>query len=155
MNSDTLNLFSVTEVELIYRNKVNPADRKTVTSAENAYTIFMMMWDMNKINLLEQCMIILLNRNNKCIGVSDISSGGVSTCIVDPKIVFATALKAASTAIVIAHNHPSGSLKPSSADIALTEQLKSAGKLLDISILDHLIITPESYFSFADQGLVL
>lgn len=88
------------------------------------------------------------------MGVSNISTGGVSSCIVDPKIVFGLALKTRATGLILAHNHPSGNLEPSQADRRLTYQLQEAGKLLDISVLDHLIITPTDYNSFANMGYI-
>ena len=98
-------LFSVTEIELFYRNKVKAADRIKVNSADSAYDVFINAWDTNKIELCEQFMILLLDRGNHCLGLSKISTGGISDCLVDPKIVFATALKAKASAIIMAHNH--------------------------------------------------
>jgi DNA repair protein RadC len=147
-------LFSVTEIELVYRNKVRPADRLRVNSADLAYDFFLNAWDMNKIELCEQFMILLLDGSNFVLGLANISTGGISACVVDPKLVFATALKAKASGIIMAHNHPSGSLKPSSADISLTDKFREGGKLLDISILDHLIVTPQSFYSFAHEGLI-
>lgn len=109
---------------------------------------------MNKIELLEQSMMLLLDRGNHCLGISKLATGGVSSCIVDPKVVFATALKSRASGIILAHNHPSGNLKPSSADENLTRKIAEGGRLLDISLLDHLIITPRGYYSFADEGFV-
>lgn len=148
-------LFAVTEIELVYRNKVSQADRIQINSADGAYDIFLNAWDMNKIDLCEQFMILLLDRGNHILGIANISTGGISACVVDPKIVFATALKAKASGIIMAHNHPSGNLKPSNPDIHLTEKLKEGGRLLDISVMDHLIVTPRSYYSFANEGLIL
>lgn len=148
-------LYQVTEVELIYRNKLKPCDRPKITSSSYAYELLMMAWDMNKIELLEQFKILLLDRSNACIGVSDISTGGLNGCIVDARIVFSTALKARASAIVLSHNHPSGNLTPSKQDIDLTRKFVQAGKLLDIDVIEHLIVTPQSYYSFADSGLLL
>jgi len=145
----------VSEVELVYRNKIPPADRPKIISSFDAYDILVNAWELNKIDLVEHFNILLLNKANHCIGFSHISSGGTSACLVDPKIVFATALKANASAIIAAHNHPSGNLKPSRADIALTEKLVAAGKMLDLPIMDHLIITPLKYYSFAEDGLIL
>lgn len=107
---------------------------------------------MNKIDLVEQFNILLLDRNNACLGLSNISTGGVSACIVDPKIVFAVALKARAAGMILAHNHPSGNLNPSDADNQLTQRLIKGGQLLDVPILDHLIVSPRGYFSFTDNG---
>lgn len=145
-------LFNVTEVELVYRNKVSPMDRPKVNSSSTAYDIFMEAWDMNKIELVEQFSILLLDRSNSCIGISNVSQGGISACVVDPKVVFATALKARASSIILAHNHPSGNVNPSQADTMITKSLVAGGRILDLSVLDHLIVTPRNYYSFADEG---
>ncbi|MEP7169622.1 MAG: JAB domain-containing protein [Bacteroidota bacterium] len=150
----TPTLFSVTEVELIYRNKTKPSNRRRITTSKDAYDLLLMSWEMNKIELIEQFKILLLDRSNSCIGISNVSIGGVSSCVVDPKIIFATALKARASGLILAHNHPSGNLKPSSSDIDLTKKLNQGGKFLEIEILDHLIVTPENYYSMADEGLM-
>ncbi len=156
MNDSILpNLFAVTEVELTYRNKIRATDRPKITKSSDAYDLFMRVWDMNKIQLLEQFKIMLLDRGNACMGISNVATGGVSACVVDPKIVFSTALKARASGLVLAHNHPSGNLKPSIEDKALTKKFMEAGKLLDIAILDHVIVTPHSFYSMADDGLML
>ena len=97
---------------------------------------------------------MLLNRANKVLGIYPVSKGGVSGTLVDPKLIFSVALKCNASSIILAHNHPSGNLFPSENDKELTQKLKSAGNFLDIKVLDHLIITPEGYFSFADEGLL-
>ncbi len=84
----------------------------------------------------------------------EITTGGISGTVADPKVIFAAALKSTASGIILSHNHPSGSLRPSQADINLTRKLKSAGELLDIAVLDHMILTSESYFSFADEGVI-
>ncbi|MBE7172487.1 MAG: JAB domain-containing protein [Williamsia sp.] len=150
---DISSQFAVTEVELVYRNKRRPEDRPKLADSLSAYGLLLQAWDMNRIELVEQFKIMLLDRGHSCLGISDISSGGISACIVDPKIIFATVLKARATSVILAHNHPSGSLQPSQADIDLTKKLKDGSALLDVSVLDHLIVTPFSYYSFADEGL--
>jgi DNA repair protein RadC len=147
-------LFAVTEIELIYRNPKKPKDRPRITDSRKAFDLFQQTWDQNKIELVEQFKIMLLDRNNSCIGLSNIASGGMASCVVDPKIVFATALKAKAMGIILAHNHPSGNLKPSDSDGQLTEKLCLAGKLLEIRVLDHLIVGTECYLSLADEGLM-
>ena len=106
------------------------------------------------LELQEEFKIMLLNRYNKVIGIFTASSGGIAGTVADPKLIFACALKGAASGIILAHNHPSGSLQASQADIDLTKKLRDGGKLLDIQILDHIIITSESYYSFADEGLL-
>lgn len=153
--NDIPDLFEVTEVEIIYRNKRKPSERPKITRSADAFDLLLQSWDMNKIELVEQFKIILLNRSNACIGIADISRGGVSACVVDPKIIFSIALKTLASGIILAHNHPSGNTKPSEADIELTKKLSKGGKYLEINILDHLIVTPHTYYSIADEGLIL
>lgn len=102
----------------------------------------------------EEFWIVLLNRSNKVLSRHLISKGGQAGTIADPKIIFQTALENHSASMILSHNHPSGNLKPSQADLQLTRKLKDAGDLLDISVLDHLIFTDSGYLSFADEGLM-
>jgi len=102
----------------------------------------------------EEFWVILLNRANHIIRATCISKGGLSQTIVDPKVVYNTALEHKASAIILSHNHPSGQLKPSQADISLTDKLRAAGKLLDIQVLDHIIVTQSGHFSFADEGMM-
>ncbi|MEZ5017278.1 MAG: JAB domain-containing protein [Flavipsychrobacter sp.] len=145
-------LYKISEVELVYRTKVKASERPTVKSSIDAYNILLQYWDGNKIELLEQFKILLLNRASKVIGISEISSGGLTGTVVDPKIVFSTALKANAASIILSHNHPSGNLQPSKEDTALTTKMKEAGSFLDLRVLDHIIVTKEGYYSFADDG---
>jgi DNA repair protein RadC len=98
--------------------------------------------------------IVFLNKSNKVKHFEVMSKGGISHTIVDPRIVFSKALEVQATSMVLCHNHPSGSLRPSRADEEITARLKSAGKLLDIEVVDHLIVSDEGYYSFADEGLI-
>lgn len=100
----------------------------------------------------EEFWIILLNRANSVIDLRPISKGGVSGTVVDPKIIFHEALQIKASALILSHNHPSANPKPSESDIRLTQKLKEGGKLLDISVLDHIIIAGSSFYSFADEG---
>ncbi|NCD70902.1 RadC family protein [Mucilaginibacter agri] len=102
----------------------------------------------------EEFWILLLGRNNKVIGKELISKGGLSGTVADPKVIFHVALQHQASSIILAHNHPSGNLKPSQQDIDLTKRLYQAGKILEINVFDHLIITDEGFLSFADEGLL-
>jgi len=102
----------------------------------------------------EEFWIILLNRANHVIKKNQISSGGIAGTVVDVRLIFKIALENLSNSMILIHNHPSGNLKPSQADIDLTKKLKSAGIMMDIPVLDHLIITEKEYFSFADEGIL-
>ena len=142
------------EVELIYKSKVKASERPLITSSRDAYDVLMKCWDEGKLEFVEQFNILLLNRANKVLGVYKVSSGGVTGTVADPKQIFAAALKANACGLVVSHNHPSGNLKPSRQDELLTSKIKEAGSFLDIKVLDHLIVTSEAYYSFADEGLL-
>jgi len=100
----------------------------------------------------EEFWIILLNRANQVLEIRPISKGGISGTVVDPKMIFHEALQLRASGIILSHNHPSANPKPSESDIQLTRKLKEGGKLLEISILDHIIIAGSSFYSFADEG---
>ncbi|MGV8915911.1 MAG: RadC family protein [Kaistella sp.] len=102
----------------------------------------------------EEFWVIFLNQNNRLIGKSKLSSGGINQSVVDVRILFKAALDHFATGIVIAHNHPSGNLKPSQEDLKITKQISEAGTLLNIQLLDHLIIAQNSFLSFADENLL-
>lgn len=147
-------LFRVNEVELVYRNPIHPKDRIRITDSYSAYTVLHAAWDMNKIDLVEEFRILLLDRGNAVLGLSHIATGSISSCIADPRIIYATALKARASSLILSHNHPSGNLRPSNADLDLTRKLFEGGRLLDIQVLDHLILGSHSYFSFGDESLM-
>ena len=131
------------------RQLMSIRDRPKISSSKEAYNILApLLLDLHH----EEFWILMLNRANRVIGKVSISSGGVSGTVVDAKIVFRKALDARASAIILCHNHPSGNLQPSQADIDLTKKLKQAGKLIDISVLDHLIISELGYYSFIDEG---
>lgn len=145
---------AVTEVELIYRNKSKANERPSIRTSMDAYHLLLRTWDENKIELQEQFRIVLLDKKSGCMGISTVATGGINNCLVDLKIAFALALKATASSMIIAHNHPSGNPKPSEADKTLTHRFYEAGKLLDLNVLDHIIVTKETYTSLADEGLM-
>lgn len=102
----------------------------------------------------EEFWIIYLNNSNKILNKHQLSKGGITGTLVDARLVFKTALETGATALILVHNHPSGTLKPSNADKSITEKLKNGGESLDIKVLDHIIITENAYFSFADKALL-
>jgi DNA repair protein RadC len=124
-----------------------------VTNSKDSFEILLDSWDKNIIEHQEEFKVLLLNRVNQVLGVYSMSKGGVSGTIVDAKLVFSVALKCNASSIIIAHNHPSGSLTPSEADKRLTQKLKKARQYLDIVLLDHIIVTKEDFYSFSDNGL--
>lgn len=144
----------VSEIELVYRSKVKPSKRPSVTSASLAYQFLLSHWDENNIELAEQCIALLLNKANRVMGMYRMSTGGITGTVVDPRLLFTAALKLNASSIILAHNHPSGNLNPSQQDKTITDKLSMGGKILDIKLVDHLIITTEGFYSFADEGLI-
>ncbi|CAN5218227.1 JAB domain-containing protein [soil metagenome] len=147
-------LYQVSEIQLSYYPKFKVSSRPTISSSRDAYNILKENWNTGKIDFVEQFKVLLLNCANRVLGIFEASSGGVSGTVADPKTIFAAALKSNASSIILSHNHPSGNLKPSEADLKLTRKLKEAGNFLEIPVLDHIIITSESYLSMADEGLL-
>lgn len=125
-----------------------------IGSSQSAYDVLKELFDPGLIQYREEFIVLYLNRANFVLGWIRASAGGLTGTVADPRFILSTALKTASVGIILAHNHPSGNLKPSHADEQLTSKIKEGAQLLDIQLLDHLIITADSYFSFADNGLV-
>jgi DNA repair protein RadC len=142
------------EVEIIYKRPLFKSMPK-IKSSLDADQLFRKIIDLNRIDYKEFFWIILLNNSNKVLGYSQIAIGDTKGTIVNVKEVFTLALKSNSSAIILCHNHPSGTLKPSKQDLALTEKINMIGSLFGINLLDHLIITSESYYSFSDEGKIL
>lgn len=142
----------VSALELGRRKKATEsAEKPRIRSSNDAYEVLRpYLSDLSH----EEFWIILLNRANEVIKCEKVSSGGVSGTVADPKIIFKYALENLASAIILSHNHPSGNLSPSQADKDLTKKLKAAGNNLDIPVLDHLIFTDKTYFSFADEGML-
>ena len=153
-NTSEKSWYKASEIQLVYKSKVLTSQRPSIKSSADACRILREAWEDENIDFLEQFKVLLLNRANKVLGIVEISKGGTAGTVVDPKIVFAAAIKTNCSAIILAHNHPSGNLRPSDQDIRLTRKLKECGNLLEINVWDHLIITREGYLSFADEGLL-
>ena len=129
----------------------SPNERNAINNSKEAYESFLpLIDDPSKENF----MVAYLNQGNKIIKMERISIGGITSTMADPKVIFKKALLKEATAIMLCHNHPSGVAKPSADDQQLTKKLVAAGKILDINVLDHLIIGENSYFSFAEEGLM-
>lgn len=131
--------------------KLRHSEMRKITSSRDAYDIALSIWP-EPIDYRESFLMLLLSRANKMLGFHTVSIGGVSGTVADPKMIFQVALKGNACSIILLHNHPSGNLQPSDADIKLTRKLKAAGDFLDLPIVDHLIVGSEAYYSFADEG---
>jgi DNA repair protein RadC len=154
MSKPILDSFKAAEIELVYHNKLPARNRPIANKSEIAYQLFRVNWGDGQILLREQFKVMLLNARCACLGIADIGTGGLTSCVVDQRLIFAAALKGNATSIILAHNHPSGNLNESAADLLLTRRIAQSGNLLDIRVHDHLIITADGYKSFADQGLM-
>jgi len=149
-----INLFTqnIAEVKTTYSHHVKASDRPKISSSQTAYEICKLVFP--ETGYREYFYILMMDRSNNLLGVNQVSMGGISGTIADPKVIFQTALKSNACSLILAHNHPSGNTSPSEADIKLTKKLKSAGEFLDLPILDHIIVSDDSYKSFADEGLI-
>jgi DNA repair protein RadC len=144
----------VSEVQISYRSKVPASKRPKVSDSRSAYDVLMKIWDRDTLEYREEFHLMALNRSHKVIAHTIISQGGTTGTIADPKMIYQFLLKMNAEAYICAHNHPSGSLRPSQSDISLTRKLKQGGELLEIRLLDHLIVTTEGFTSMADEGLM-
>jgi len=147
-------LYEVAEIQLSYKSDVKSSLRPKISGSRDAYKVLLDTWDQTKIEFLEQFKVMLLNRANKVLGICEVSTGSSTGTVADPKLIFAAALKANACGVILAHTHPSGNLKASQADMDLTKKMKEGGKFLEIQVLDHIIVTGEGYYSFADEGLM-
>ena len=133
------------------RNESVSIEKAMIRRSQDAYIVFKtIMGDQP----YEEFWILLMNRANRLIRKCCISEGGISGTVVDPKKIFKIALDHHATGIILGHNHPSGNTKPSEADIRITNKILEAGKVLEVSVLDHIIVTDDSFFSFSDQGML-
>ncbi|MDQ0066775.1 JAB domain-containing protein [Chryseobacterium lathyri] len=125
-----------------------------VSTSEVSHKVALNKWNLDTIEMFEEAKVLFLNNALKVIGIYSLSKGGISSSVVDIRIILSIALKSISTHIILIHNHPSTNLRPSKADMDITSKLKTACEFLEIKLLDHLIINKESYYSFADEGLL-
>jgi len=142
----------IAEVKISYSHIVKPSEQPKITCSSDAYRYMRDRWP--DLDYRERFGIMLLSRSNKVLGFCWISMGGTSGTVVDVKNIFQVALKTNSSGILLCHCHPSGNTDASDADIKITRKIVTAGHFLDISILDHIILTSETYSSMADKGIL-
>ena len=133
------------------RRQISPEEKPKIAGSKDAFEL--LKPDLTDLPH-EEFWVLLLNRANRLIRKVQISQGGVAGTVADPKIIYKAALDELASGIIVAHNHPSGNLTASQADISLTQRLRDGGKLLEIQVLDHLILAGHNYFSFADEGIL-
>jgi DNA repair protein RadC len=144
------NLHNVSEVKLTYESNYTGRKKIKVKSSAEVFELMLPCWE--QIEYRESFKVLLLDMSNHVLGINIVSLGGISKTIVDIKMVLQGALLANASAIVAVHNHPSGDMKPSVEDDGITNKIKQASKIMDIELIDHLIITKDGYFSYADEG---
>ena len=141
---------SLEEIKVSYNPSVDTKPK--VASLNDAYQYFLEIFDKDALSIREECVVLFLNRANRALGFYRLSIGGITGTVVDIRLILGIAVKCLACGIIIAHNHPSGNLKPSKSDILLTERLMISARLMEISLLDHLIISATGYYSFAENG---
>jgi len=142
----------VAQVELIYKSTVRPSERPFVKGSLSASEIFFNYWNKDKIELLEEVKAMYLNRAGRVLAIADISMGGISSTTVDIRHIMAIGLMLNAVSLLVCHNHPGGSMVPSKEDDVLTSDLAGCSSAMRIKLLDHIIITREGYYSYADKG---
>lgn len=142
------------KISLSFDKKVKKSELRTITGAESCVSVLREVFNKDTFDWTEEVVMLCLNRANKVVGFYKVSSGGLSSCILDPRVIFTIALNCGATSIILSHNHPSGNTTPSVQDKDITKKVKEAGKLLDIGLLDHIILTDDNYYSFMEEGIL-
>ncbi len=142
------------KIHVSFDKKLKKSELMKINSSKCAADIFRKVFNADTFDWSEEFVMLCLNNSNRVTGFFKISSGGMTGTVVDVRMIFATAFNCLATSIIIAHNHPSGTLIASDADKAITRKIKEAGAMLDIRLLDHIILTDESFVSFVDEGLL-
>lgn len=144
----------VAEIQVTYSAKIKKEERYQVKCSQDSYEILRMIYPMDRIEYQEFFYVMFLNRSNEVLGYRQICSGTQSGCLVDVKMIMGVACKVHSSSLIVSHSHPTGSLAFSRPDIELTKKIKEACKVLDIVLLDHVIITRDSFVSAADEAIL-
>lgn len=144
----------VSEISVSYSSFIPFEKRLNVNHSQISEKAFRQVWKQEEIELRESFKIMILNSQKQLLGIVTLSEGGANKVVIDIRLLFAIALKANASAIILAHNHPSGILKPSLNDIHLTKKIIQVAKIFDMQVCDHLILTAENYFSFRDNGIL-
>jgi DNA repair protein RadC len=138
------------EVQITYSNPVKSVDRFKVGGSRDVASALREFWP--AYDHIEFMYMLMLNRQHQILGYHQVSKGGITGTIIDLRVIYQVALKANASAIIIAHNHPSGNLEPSETDKKVSREVKDAGKILNITLLDHIILTTDGFHSMADDG---
>lgn len=144
---------TIANLELKAKKTPSNFEKVKIISSNDAFKVIKQFY-FDDIDIFESFFILCLNRNNQTIAYAKISQGGVAGTVVDIKLIAKYAIDCLASGVILAHNHPSGDLKPSNEDLAITKRIKEGLKILDISVLDHLILTSQGYLSFGDEGIL-
>ncbi|MFH0756869.1 MAG: JAB domain-containing protein [Bacteroidota bacterium] len=146
-NENDNNCYKAAEVKLMYMTKVKSSERIKIKNSNDAAAVFFDAWDFHTIEHTEEVKMLLLNRSNMVLGIASLSKGGVTGSIIDARVVLQYAINANASAVILAHNHPSGNLEASDADKKITRSVREALKLVSIELLDHLILNKDEEFA--------
>ena len=148
-------MIAAPEIRVSFYPKMKIAQRPVVTCSEEGVQLFRQHWDRNFYEVREEAKMLICSARGRVLGIFTLSVGGVSHTIIDPAVVFLIALRTPGTkSIILAHNHPGGSTKPSAEDLTATERIKTGAKLLGLQLADHYILTTDAWLSMADEGLL-
>ena len=140
------------EVQVTYKTKVKASERPKLTTSKEVYELLLNTYDKDTIELKEYFKVVLLNQANKVLGVHNLSEGGIDEVYCDVRQIMQIAVLTNASSIIVSHNHPSGNTEPSINDRRLTTNIKQVCEIMNIRLLDHVIVTLESYYSFTDEG---
>lgn len=138
------------KIEIKFSRTVPPKERTKIGSSHDVVRLLRSIWS-NQLEVREEFVVLLLDRANHVIGYHILSKGGITGTVVDSKLLFSLALESLASSIILAHNHPSGNLKPSQQDKAVTRKVKNMAEIMEMNLLDHIILTKDGYYSFADE----
>lgn len=143
------------EMEVVYMPNEALVSTPKISSSEDAYNLLFKSYNPKTIACQEEFIVLYVNRANVPLGIYKAAKGGISSTTADVRLIMSVALKAMASGIIISHNHPSGNVKPSLSDDAITQKMRDAGKLLEIPVLDHIIVAPHhGYFSYVDAWMM-
>ena len=146
-NENDNKCYKAAEVKLMYMTEIKSSERIRIRNSEDAAAVFFDVWDFHSIEHTEEVKMIMLNRANKVLGIATLSKGGLNGSIMDTRVILQYAIKSNATAVILAHNHPSGNLEASESDQIITTKVKEALELVEIKLLDHLILNKDEEFA--------
>ncbi len=154
IKTNNMSTYNENVPEIKLRKKNGNSIEAKIKGPKDAERFFRSVFDNEELEVREQCMAVFLNQDHTTIGYFLVSVGGITATIVDQRLLFRAAIECGATSVILAHNHPSGSLVPSDHDLDLTKKLYNGGEILGIKLLDHIILTASEFFSMADENIM-